>query len=325
MKKRGLFLRLFVSVVASVLVLWFVDWKGFTDTLKAANAYWLFGVFVIIHLDRSFMAYKWMVLAKGGGLSVSAGTSIKSYYVGSFWGGFLPASVGGDVVRAGWLSKKTQGGPLIISSIVIERLLGAVAQAIVALLSIFLLGVYLDVRIHAMSGIFFVVVFVAIVALTTIFNESGYHVVEKFVGRLGFHRIDGVIGRMRSATLGFKDNPRVLGVFLSLSILEQVFPIMSAFILAKAFSIELPLVWAVMGVPIILAVSRMPISVNTFGIKEGAYAFIFSLAGIPMAQSVMLALADRVLLLLATLPGALWTVGASKHNEGPVPVARLSA
>jgi len=77
----------------------------------------------------------------------------------------------------------------------------------------------------------------------------------------------------------FRDKRWLLMTFLVLSILEQAFPIIANYMWAKALSIDVPLVWLIMGMPIILAVSRLPISVKSIGIQEGAYAFVFSLGG----------------------------------------------
>lgn len=106
----------------------------------------------------------------------------------------------------------------------------------------------------------------------------------------------------------FKAKPGLLVWFLILSTCEQAFPIISTFIMARAFFIDLSLTWAIITVPIILAISRMPISINSFGVRESAYAFMLSLAGVTVSQSVVMSLVDRVLLLVATLPGALWMI-----------------
>jgi hypothetical protein len=87
--------------------------------------------------------------------------------------------------------------------------------------------------------------------------------------------------------------------------------------LAKAYSIELSLVWLMMVVPIILAAARAPISLQGWGVQEGAYAFIFSSAGIPLSNAVMISMTGRILLILSSFPGALWTLPPVKSNVSP--------
>lgn len=315
MKNRGLWAKIIVTVATCILLLWLIDWNKFVNTLKAANGYWLFAVFVIIHMDRLFMAYKWAILLRTSGVLVSTGTIIKAYYIGSFWSSFLPSSIGGDAVRVGWLVKKVQVDAIVISSsIIVERFLGTLALAIGALGGLILLMLYLDLKLPALSIAILLFLSVSTIAVILLFSQSAHDIVHKLISYLPFQRVSRAIEKMRITILAFREKPRVLIAFLFLSILEQAFPIGSIYVMAKALSVDLSLIWVIIGLPIILAVVRIPISVNNLGIQEGIFAFIFSFAGVPLSASVLMSLTDRVLVLLAVLPGALWTVSASKSN-----------
>lgn len=313
MKKPGFWARTIVSVAACLLLLGWINWDEFSDTVKEANGYWLFTVFLLLHMDRLFMAYKWRILLRTSGVSVSTMTTVKAYYIGSFWSFFLP-SVGGDVVRISWLIRKAKGqsSAIIASSAVIERLLGALALAIVASGSFILSTVYFGLRLPALSRIIFLFLVVSIVAIAVIFSRSAHAMSQKLLSRLTFEKVSHMLEKMMSATLAFKEKPGLLITFIILSILEQAFSIIAIFTMTKALSIDIPIVWVIIGVPIILAVSKMPISVNGLGVQEGAYAFIFAFAGLSLSKSVAMSVTDRVLTLLATLPGALWTVKVPK-------------
>lgn len=97
-----------ISVAACILLLWWVDWSAFQETIQRANGAWLMVAFLTIHADRWFMAYKWRDLLTASGTAVSVGNTIKAYYIGSFWSAFLPASVGGDLVRISCLRKRVR-------------------------------------------------------------------------------------------------------------------------------------------------------------------------------------------------------------------------
>ncbi len=309
--KWGFWVKTIVSVIACLLLLWLVDWHEFGDTLKRANLYWLCVVFVIIHIDRVFMAYKWTILLRVLGLPVSLKTAAKAYYVGSFWSTFLPISVGGDVVRAGWLIKEVQSDARIISSVVVERLLGALALAIVALGSVILLIMSPSLGLPVFSKIIFLLLFGTIIAIIALFSQYTHSIAQKLLSRLPLQRVGRAIEKMRVAIFTFKEKPSLLIAFLILSILEESLPILAIFTLAKALSIDLSLLWVIIAVPIVLVVAGMPISVRGFGVIEGTYGLILSFAGIPLSAAVTMAVVDRVLVLLATLPGALWTISAA--------------
>jgi glycosyltransferase 2 family protein len=197
-------------------------------------------------------------------------------------------------------------------------MLGALAQAIMAFICFILLAGYVNIRLPTVPRVIGLLLLLTITGVAALFSGSVYKIGKKAMVLCNLHMLNQMTEKMEKSILTFRGKPRLLVIFLLLSVSEQLFPVASTFLMAKAFLIDLPLIWAIIGVPIILAVSRMPISINSFGIREGAYAFIFSLAGVPVTQSVMMSVADRVLLLIAMLPGALWTIFPVKSH---VPVS----
>jgi uncharacterized membrane protein YbhN (UPF0104 family) len=316
----GRLLRYAISSVACAALLWLINWRECIQTLKLANEYWLAVVLVLNLCDRVFMVYKWMILLKGSGLQVSLGMALRSYFVGSFADVFLPTSIGGDIVRVTWLARVVANTGKIISSVIVERLLGAVALALVAVASTVLLA-------HHIAGASFELMLtlgamlaISLTAIAVMFSHGGHNMMRPLIAAIPFRGLSEVAEKARTGVLDFRSKPVVLGAFLLLSVCEQGFPIVANVALARAFSISLSLEWALIGMPIILAASRMPISVAGIGVSEGLYALVFSYAGIPVTQSVMIAVTGRVLVLLSSLPGAWWTVSPSKAQTTPLAI-----
>ena len=63
---------------------------------------------------------------------------MRMFFVSTFVGTFLPASVGGDAVRAYGLSKEGVGGVDAVASVLMDRLLGVVSILLVAIAGAFL-------------------------------------------------------------------------------------------------------------------------------------------------------------------------------------------
>jgi uncharacterized protein (TIRG00374 family) len=313
MMKKAVWVRATVSVTTCGGLFWWIDWRGVGGVLKAANGYWLVAAFIIMHVDRFFMAYKWLMLVRATDVPVSATAAVQAYYVSSFWAFFLPSSVGADAVRIIWLSKKVQRGATIASSVIIERLLGMLALAIVAVGGLVVFTVFIDVKVPGLSSTVWLLFAGSVIAVTGVFSQIVHRVARKLIGRFPHEGLSPVVEKARIATLAFKERPGLLTSFLILSIFEQAFPIIGNFVMAKAFSIDLSLLWLAVGIPITLAVARLPISVHGLGVQEGAYALIFSAAGVPPGKVVMMSLISRVLLLLSSLPGVLWSVSTAER------------
>jgi glycosyltransferase 2 family protein len=319
MKHLSLVLKLSVSLGACALLYFIVDWAEFAETLRNAQFSWIILVFVLMHVDRVFMGCKWAVLLRAAGVSATFGKAVQAYYVGSFWSSFLPMSVGGDVIRVGWMAKETKNAPEILSSVVVERLLGALALSLLSGVGFLLFVFYLGWELPALAKIILLFLAASLGGLVLVFSSWSHRGLTRLLPWIPLAGVRSIIEKMTLAVVTFRNRPRVLGFFLLLSVLQCFIPIVAVYSLTRAFQMNVPLVWVMIAVPIVLAISSVPVSVKGIGVIEGAYAFIFSFAGIPVSQSVMMSVSDRVLQLIVTLPGALLTVRLSR-KEPVVPV-----
>ena len=309
--------RLFVSFSAISVVLWWIDWDGVLDTAKHANAYWLLAVFGFMHLARAFMVYKWLLLLRGVGVVVPFFAALQAYYIGSFWATFLPASVGGDVVRIAWLSNKVKGSARIASSVIIERLFGFLAGTTAAVVSLAVCAVWIRVSITGFPMIISFLFALSIFFLAVIFSHKAHSLFQKMIVYLPFHGVTHRIEKMRVAILEFKGRPTVMLTFFFLTLLEQFSPIVGNLMLVKALSIDLSVLWVAIGTPLNLIVARLPISVDGLGVAEGVGAYIYSFAGLPMHEIVVMVVVSRVLAILSSLPGAFCKWSRSEYALSP--------
>lgn len=281
-----------------------VDWRQVARLSARADATWLAVVVVMAFADRAFMAFKWIRLVRASDERFPQAELTRAYYVGCFWGKFLPASVGGDLIRVAWLAGRFGQGAFLLSSVMVERLLGAVALAVFAVVGLALLPTrigWVEPTVAALTAGFLVL---CLVLALFVFHRALHEFTVATVRRLiPFRSVGRWITKLSEALKRFGDRPEALRSFLALSLVEQLFPILGNYLVARAFGIELSLMWVVIGTPIVLAVSRIPISVQNFGIQEGIFVFVFSLAGLPPASSILLSIVQRVAGILSTVPG----------------------
>jgi uncharacterized protein (TIRG00374 family) len=315
--RRTAWPRALGSAAVLAIVAWMVDWRQFATVVRRADASWILLVLVAMHTDRVFMAFKWRLLARGSGMPIPFGAAVKSYYVGSFWGCVLPASIGADVIRISWLARHGGEGGVVAASVVVERALGALAQAAAGLAASSVLLAASSSVIDATpltSGLLVFATMTGIVA-ATVLARAPYQLVARLTARLRWARIQRLTASVAGAIEGYRRRPALLAAFMLLSVLQQALPVAANFCLARALSIDLALSWLIVGIPIALAITRAPLPFNDYGIKEGVYALIFSFAGVSLTDAVTLSMIDRVLLIVALLPGLVWTVGGPRRRE----------
>jgi hypothetical protein len=105
-----------------------------------------------------------------------------------------------------------------------------------------------------------------------------------------------------------------LVIFFLLSLGEQGFPIVSSLFVARALDLTLPMWSFFVLVPIIFALSRIPISVNGFGVREGLYMLFFSYVGLSGSEAFVLGLLTHLVVIASILPGFFY---ASFYVQSP--------
>ena len=89
-------------------------------------------------VDRALMAYRWVVLLctlDPADRPPLAGV-MRIFFVSTFLGTFLPASVGGDAVRAYSLAKLNVGGGDAVASVFMDRMLGVASVLVMAVVGL---------------------------------------------------------------------------------------------------------------------------------------------------------------------------------------------
>ncbi|NNF27491.1 MAG: hypothetical protein HKN73_09745, partial [Gemmatimonadetes bacterium] len=84
-----------LAVLAAV-----VDLGELTAVLRTTDPAWFGVVLAVILFDRIVMAGKWLPLLRVQAPDASFLQALKAYFASNFAGFFLPASIGGDVLRS---------------------------------------------------------------------------------------------------------------------------------------------------------------------------------------------------------------------------------
>lgn len=311
MKRAWTWIRILISVGLIAFLLLTVDFGDMTESLAGSNGYYLLAAFIAALGDRFIMAYKWNILLKAKNIRIPLSRVTGTYWISTFLGLFLPATVGADAIRAYAVAKGGQKGKDIVSSIVIERIFGILALLIFVLisiiLSIYVFGESFFASIWNLFGIILVILVLLSVFIYLSLNRSLLQKVYKFFeGRIPKMNGNKWVGKMREiyqSYLTYQEHKEVLGIFLILSFLENMFPIFWTYFLSLAFNVPVPLLYIFILVPIVLVLVRLPISIDGIGIKEGAFVYFLSLIGIPSSDALLLGIASHVLAVLSILPG----------------------
>lgn len=301
-------IRLLVLIGLVALLAFSVDLRRTVSLLADASVAPLLAALLLVQGQIVLSAFRWRFTAQRLGQTMTARRATREYYLATFLNGVLPGGPGGDAVRTVRATRSARmeaasaetPGPAVLRAVVLERLAGQVAFFVLAAAGMAfwpsLVGGGLpDGAIAALAlPPLFLIAAGAVIVLLSRFGPLGWR--RWIVG------IGPDIGRAwisRGAWL-------VQGA-LSLAIAGLY---IAVFALASlAIGAPLTLAQSLALVPLVLLTMLLPVSIGGFGLREGAAAALWPLAGFSGAEGLAAGLLYGLVSLAGALPGALVLVG----------------
>jgi glycosyltransferase 2 family protein len=268
---------------------------------------WLLVIVPIFMLDRLVMSWKWTFLLRPLSSCPSQLTAFRIYYTSSFLGYLIPLGIGPDVVRFFKMKKEGYQGGKIIVSIVVERLLGIIANILILVFSIVLL-LWLAFRIDFVRDVAFVTAMVAALSFLVVFllfSEKSWTFISRLKFAGGWKEKAGYVA-FEAGLAQLRNNKVALVLFTAISFVEQFFPIAVVYFVAKAVNLPLSLAACIAFVPLSIFLQRLPLSFMGLGVREGSYVLFLHFLGIDAGKAVGLGLLVFAIEILALLPAAVW-------------------
>lgn len=255
-------------------------------------------------------AWRWRLTACRLGLSLGWGRALREYYLALFLNQVLPGGVAGDAARAWRHSRASGRRGSAWRAVIIERASGQLALLLLTLLVVALSPMWQGLLGEALDGL----------------SSAGWMGVAALLAVLGVPMtrrllrqppaaLAGLGGDLRRSLLASSVWPRQLAGSLLL-VLSYALVFACA---ARAIGVTLPLGTLLSLVPPVLMAMLIPLSLAGWGVREGVAALVWGLAGLPPAEGVAVSLAYGLLVLMASLPGALCLPGLLRRRAGDVP------
>ena len=230
------------------------------------------------------VALRWRLVARVLGVAVPVDAAVRAQFAAMFGGQVLPSAIGIDVLR-GWAvaghAKRVSG---VVASLVVDRLVALFAACLLALPS---LAGWLG---SPLVGTWVQPAWLAGLLGPAAVGVSGGVLAAVLVG-LG--RREGTAPRRGpiAASIG-------MAVFVHATV------VLMAALAAGAYGIDSSLGLWLSVIPASVIVSSIPISLNGWGVREGAIVVLSAPLGLPAEEALLVSVTLGALNMLASLPGA---------------------
>jgi glycosyltransferase 2 family protein len=265
-------------------------------------------------VDRALMAYRWLQLLRP--FSTADGPRfpavMRIFFVSTFVGTFLPASVGGDAVRAYALSREGVPGPASLASVLMDRVLGVLSILLAALFGLFLMRQLASNAFIQASLL--VTALACAAAAVLVFSERARALTTKLLALVPSARLQHLVARLLDAFGQYASRRADLLSVLGGSLAVQVLRILQAWLLGVSLGIpDSPTLYFAL-IPIILLVMLLPITVNGIGTSQMGFVWFFGQAGVAYAPAFALSVLFVALGIVGNLPGSVLYLSGGLHG-----------
>ncbi|SEL82710.1 conserved hypothetical protein [Halomonas daqiaonensis] len=259
-------------------------------------------------------AWRWRLTASRLELSLSWGRALREYYLAMFLNQVLPGGVAGDATRAWRHSRASGRRGSAWRAVIIERASGQLAMLVLTLLVVAISPLWQGLIGEALASLSSPGWLIGATLMLVIGVPVMRHLVRQPPAALA-----GLGEDLRRSLLASSVWPRQLAGSL-LVVLSYALVFVCA---ARAIGVTLPLGTLMSLVPPVLIAMLIPLSLAGWGLREGAAALVWGLVGLAPAEGVAVSMAYGLLVLLASLPGAMFLPGLVRRFATPSDVGAL--
>jgi uncharacterized protein (TIRG00374 family) len=299
--------KVLLSVGLLVVVFLFVDFSEMFRVVARVNVWLILAGFGVLWIDRALMAYKWRPLLQVLKVHVPYLVLLQIYSVAPLVGMLVPLPISQEAFRMYSLSQYGASLKAVLASIIVERMIGFIAMLVLASISLGIALYLLGDAWPQFAGVAFPLVagsgavLALLLAAITIRRDWA----RKIVGKLSRFAIMAKLLQLSAQLAQFKGHRRTVAAVTGWTFLEQMVPIILTFVMVRALQIDASFIELVAIVPLVVLANRIPISFDGLGVQEGLYVGLFALAGVSVAEALILSTLMRIVGLLAALPWGL--------------------
>ncbi|MCX5666301.1 MAG: lysylphosphatidylglycerol synthase transmembrane domain-containing protein [Candidatus Omnitrophica bacterium] len=210
------------------------------------------------------------LLIEAQGINVTFKEALSLTFIGYFFNNFLPTSIGGDVAKAYYLSKKTEKKAGAYASVFVDRVIGLFTMISMAFLALFF--VEEGVVDSTLRYIIYAITLGSIIFLVLMTNKK---LAQKF--SFLFFIINPIKEKLRKVyevIHQYQYQKTLMIKSFAISFVSQILFFTSLGVVALSIGSRIPVKDLLIKMPIVSMMSLLP-SINGLGLREGSTVVLF--------------------------------------------------
>lgn len=287
-KIASIILRISISVILLIFLFKQVEIKALLEVIKNADKLLLFLCLCLIFFIQILCFFRWKMLLNVSGISPPLSRLISPFAGGIFFNLFLPSTIGGDFVRSMDLAIYTKKNKEVVATVILDRLSGYIGLVAVALLALIFGRELIQDKIIIQS--IFLLALILIFILLILFNKSLYLRINKLLHSPNGGKLRATIESVHQEMHYFRKHKKIIFHNLLLSFIIQGLSPLSGYIISLSLGLKLNIAYFFIFLPIIGAVTLLPISIGGLGLRDALTIYFFTKLGITKDLSFAMSL-----------------------------------
>lgn len=277
-KILSIFLRFGISILLLILIFRQVDEKSMMEIIRSADKGLLFIGFFIFFLSYVLCFFRWHMLLKAAQIHLSVKRILTSFAGGVFSNLFLPSTIGGDFVRTIDLGAETKKTRAVVATVFLDRLSGYIGMVALALLAISLGWSKIQEHSALIFIIFLALLLISI--LLVLFNNFFYSRINRFLDKPSSGKIREILRDVHDEIYIVRGHKKMILRNLLISFFAQVVSPLSFYFVALALGIHINIIYFFIFLPIVGAITLLPISIGGLGLRDASVIYFFAKVGV---------------------------------------------
>jgi len=309
----SIFLRISISIILLVFLFKQVDKKSLLEVIKNTDKPLLFLAFVISSINYILCLLRWEMLLRAVNIHLPLKRVIISFSGGTFFSLFLPSTIGGDLMRSLDLAAHTKRPREVIATVLLDRLSGYVGLVILSL-SAFLFG-WRFVQDKSVLFCLAIITSILIALLLVLFNNFLYSRINNLLHSPHAGKIRELIKALHEEIHIFRHHKKIIVNNLIVSILIQAVSPIIFYIIALSLGVKINIIYFFIFLPIIGAITLLPISIGGLGLRDATTIFFFAKVGVAKDLAFAMSLLNFFFILIYGALGGIIYVLTIRHRR----------
>jgi len=311
--------RIAVATLAILWVLWGQDWRTLAKVFRNLSP-WYFGLSLIIYAAAQvIIAVRWWMLLRAQSIYVGVLAAVRLFFLGLFYNNLMLGSVGGDLLKAWYVTKHTDRRLEGVLSVFVDRTIGLAGTLLLAVTAYSTsarghIAARADAQEASPPGwlaqhsgviVLWAGVVVGAILLVLLVHPAGRACSARAAAKAGRAGVS-LLRTAKDAVVIYCSKPWTLLWAMILTLVAQGVVIAGFWVLGRNLGIDAGLACYLVAFPVGWIVGAIPISPAGLGTTEAATIALFALFCPGMPERVgVLVICQRFIWLLASLPGGL--------------------